>query len=247
MHYDDYSLMLHPVRGVLFDMDDTLFDHNKATAKATAALHAVEPLFQAWAQDELRRRHSEMLELIHQDVVSGRLQIDEARRERFRRLLLQANAAGADLERAAALAKRYREEYEQGWSAVEGAAELLGVLKARGLRVGIVTNNVRAEQVLKLESCGLAGLIDVLVTSEDAGMAKPEPEIFGKALAALDLKPAATVMVGDVWDTDIAGAMRAGLRPVWFNWRQLPPRDQAVDEILSLTPAEDALAVICRS
>ena len=239
--------MVQPVRGVLFDMDDTLFDHNTATARATAALHAIEPLFRAWPEEELRRRHSEMLEIIHQDVVSGRLQIDEARRERFRRLLLQANAGQADLGRAPALASRYREEYEQGWGAVEGAGELLQTLKGLGLRVGIVTNNIRAEQVLKLERCGLAGFVDVLVTSEDAGIAKPEPAIFGKALAALDLAAAGTVMVGDVWDTDIAGALRAGLRPVWFNWRRLPPRDQAVDEIGSLTPAEDALAVICRS
>ena len=245
MHYDDYSLMVPPVRGVLFDMDDTLFDHNKATARATAALHAIEPLFQAWAQDDLRHRHSELLETIHQDVVSGRLQIDDARRERFRRLLRQADAADADLDRAPALAHRYRQEYERGWCAVEGAGELLAALKAGGLRVGIVTNNIRAEQLLKLERCGLDGFIDVLVTSEDAGLAKPEPAIFGKALAALDLAAASTVMVGDVWDTDIAGALRAGVRPVWFNWRKLPPRDQAVDEIVSLLPVEKTLAVIC--
>jgi HAD superfamily hydrolase (TIGR01549 family) len=239
-------LMVQPVRGVLFDMDDTLFDHNTATARATAALHAIEPRFRAWPAEELRRRHSEMLEIIHQDVVSGRLQIDEARRERFRRLLLQADAGHADLERAPALARRYREEYEQGWGAVEGAGELLETLKARGVRVGIVTNNIRAEQMLKLDRCGLAGFVDVLVTSEDAGIAKPEPAIFGKALAALDLAAASTVMVGDVWDTDIAGALRAGLRPVWFNWRRLPARDPAVDEIVSFTPAAEALAVICR-
>jgi putative hydrolase of the HAD superfamily len=237
--------MVAPVRGVLFDMDDTLFDHNKATVQATAALHDIEPLFQAWAPEDLRRRHSEMLELIHQDVVNGRLQVDEARRERFRRLLLQASAAEPDLERAPALARRYRQEYEQGWCAVEGAGDLLAALKASGLRVGIVTNNIRAEQLLKLERCGLGGFIDVLVTSEDAGIAKPEPAIFDQALAALDLEAASTVMVGDVWDTDIAGALRAGVRPVWFNWRKLPPRDQPVDEIASFTPIDKTLAVIC--
>ena len=237
--------MPRPVRGVLFDMDDTLFDHHRATNHAIAALHAVEPLFQVWPPDELRRRHSEMLEVIHQDVVSGRLQIDEARRERFRRLLRQANAADADLERAGPLARRYRQEYELGWCAVDGTGELLGALRTRGVRVGIVTNNIRAEQLLKLDRCGLTDFIDVLVTSEDAGIAKPDPAIFERALAALELEAAETVMVGDVWDTDIAGALRAGVRPVWFNWRRLPPRDQPVDEIASFTPVEVALATIC--
>lgn len=237
--------MLKRVRGVLFDMDDTLFDHNRATVRATAAVHAVEPRFQAWSPDELRRRHSDMLELIHRDVVAGRLQIDDARRERFRRLLLQAEAVDADLDRAASLARAYREEYERGWCAVDGAVDLVASLRARGARIGIVTNNIRAEQLLKLERCGLAALVDVLVTSEDAGIAKPEPAIFAKALAALDLDADDAVMVGDVWDTDVAGAMRAGLRPVWYNWRRLPAREHTVDELASFTPLASALDVIC--
>ena len=237
--------MLVPVRGVLFDMDDTLFDHDKATVRATAAVQAVEPRFQAWTPGELRRRHSEMLELIHQDVVAGRLQIDEARRERFRRLLRQADADEGDLARASLLARTYREEYERGWCAVDGAVELLESLRARGTRIGIVTNNIRAEQLLKLERCGLASLVDVLVTSEDAGIAKPEPAIFAKALRALDLSSDHTVMVGDVWDTDVAGALRAGLRPVWYNWRRLPPREHRVEELASFTPLAPALDVIC--
>jgi FMN phosphatase YigB (HAD superfamily) len=54
-------------------------------------------------------------------------------------------------------------------------------------------------------------------------------------------------MVGDVWDTDIAGALAAGVRPVWFNWRGLPPRETAVDEIVSLAPTDATVRLICRS
>ena len=127
-------------------MDDTLFDHNRATIRATASLRDREPLFQAWSGEELRRRHSEMLEIIHRQVVSGDLPIDEARRERFRRLLGDAGADESGLDRAVELARWYRQEYERSWYPVDGAMDLLTALKAAGIIVGIVTNNLRSEQ-----------------------------------------------------------------------------------------------------
>jgi putative hydrolase of the HAD superfamily len=187
-----------------------------------------------------------MLELIHQKVVSGELRIDEARRERFRRLLADAGAEEAvQNERALDLARRYRAEYERDWCAVQGALELLSALRNAGIRVGVVTNNLRAEQLLKIERCGLARFIDALITSEDAGIAKPNPAIFVKALEVLGLHASETVMVGDVWDTDIAGALAAGVRPVWYNWRGLPPREPRVVEVRTLSGAETLAALGC--
>jgi HAD superfamily hydrolase (TIGR01549 family) len=236
--------MTRRLRGVLFDMDDTLFDHNHATVCATAALYAEEGAFGCWTPDELRRRHSLMLEVIHEDVLAGRLQIDEARRERFRRLLLEAGASARALDRAPVLAKRYRTEYELGWRPVAGAVALLAALKARGTIVGIVTNNVTSEQVIKLDRCGLAPHVDALITSEDAGIQKPDPRIFALALQQLGLTADETAMVGDVWRTDITGAQAAGVWPVWFNWRGLPDVDAAVAQVSALEPVEAVISAL---
>src|SRR5689334_5419088 len=100
--------MTHAIRGVLFDLDDTLFDHNHATECATAVLRSEDATFSVWTLQELRRRHSEVLETIHREVVAGRMSIDDARRERFRRLLEDAGADGAGQSRAWDLAMRYR-------------------------------------------------------------------------------------------------------------------------------------------
>jgi len=236
--------MTRPLRGVLFDMDDTLFDHDHATVCATAAIHTEEGAFGCWTREELRRRHSLMLELIHEDVLAGRLQIDEARRERFRRLLVEAGATGPTLDRAPGLAVRYRIEYELSWRPVAGALPLLDALKTRGAVVGIVTNNVKAEQTIKLGRCGLAPYVDALVTSEETGIQKPDPRIFEVALEQLGLEAHETAMVGDVWRTDIAGAQAAGLRPVWFNWRGLPAVDSAVPQVAALHPIESVMSAL---
>jgi putative hydrolase of the HAD superfamily len=237
--------MTTPVRGVLFDLDDTLFDHNFSTNCATAAMREFEPALAVWSLEELRLRHSELLETIHREVVAGRLSIDDARRERFRRLLTDAGADQEAVGRASAAATRYREEYQRSCRGVAGAAELLTALKNRKLRVAVVTNNLTAEQEQKIKRCGFGGRIDVLITSEGTGIAKPEVGIFTAALSAIGVSAAEAVMVGDAWDTDIAGAIAAGVRPVWFNWRGHPPREIPVAEIATLTPLDGAVAAIC--
>ena len=233
------------VRGVLFDLDDTLFDHNFSTNCATAVLRGCEPALTIWSLEELRRRHSELLEIIHREVVAGRLSIDDARRERFRRLLADAGGDEAALGRAHEVAMRYREEYQRSCRGVDGAAELLALLKERGLKVAIVTNNLTVEQEQKIRRCGFGSHIDALITSEGTGVAKPDVGIFVAALSAIEVSASEAVMVGDAWDTDIAGALAAGVRPVWFNWRGHPPRETPVAEIAAFTPLDAAVKAIC--
>jgi 2-haloalkanoic acid dehalogenase type II len=232
------------VRAVLFDLDDTLFDHSHAMSQALAALKADEPAFAAWTTEYLEARHGEVLEVLHHDVLAGRLSIDDAREERFRRLLTLAESKGLGRKRAVALARLYRDTYKQCWRAVPGAIELLTWLKREGYGTAIVTNNLTAEQRAKLTGCGLADGIDHLITSEDVGVAKPDPAIFSAALAALDVTGGEAILVGDAWQADIVGGRAAGLRTVWLNRKGTPRPDPSVPELPSLEPLERARAVL---
>jgi HAD superfamily hydrolase (TIGR01509 family) len=236
------------LRAVLFDLDDTLFDHSRATAAALADLHAKEPAFAAWSADELTRRHGAVLEEMHVEVVAGRLAIPAAREERFRRLLEDAGRHGrVDGGRAAELAAAYRSAYEASWCSVSGAGALLTRLRADRIKTAIVTNNLLAEQEAKLQFCGLRERIDALVTSEETGIAKPDPRIFAQALDALGVAPGEAVMLGDAWATDIEGAIAAGVRPIWLNRRRLPAPRPGVVQIDALEPIEASLATIQRA
>jgi HAD superfamily hydrolase (TIGR01509 family) len=121
-------------------------------------------------------------------------------------------------------------------------------VKARA-RVGIVTNNLLEEQQDKLRQCRLDDYVDELVVSEKAGVSKPDPRIFEIALERLGCRRDEVVMVGDSWVADVAGAIAAGIRPIWFNPQRKPRPEPAlaVDEIHALEPIEDALQVIFRS
>jgi putative hydrolase of the HAD superfamily len=227
---------------VLFDLDDTLFDHWSCTREALSVLRTRYAAFGGMPQAALEATHGTLLEELHLDVMAGRLTVDDARIQRFRRLFEHAGAAVDDgMARAAAGA--YREAYVAHWRPVAGALSLLASVRGRA-SIGIVTNNVASEQHQKLDACGFRPYLDAVVISEEAGVAKPDPRIFEIAIGRLGRPLEETVMIGDAWATDVTGARSAGLRAIWFNRFGAASPDPSVSEIGSLAPAASVLAAI---
>jgi putative hydrolase of the HAD superfamily len=225
-------------RAVLFDLDDTLFDHHRSARAALTGVHAA--FANSVAFDEFERHHIRFLEEMHIEVLAGRVHLDDARRERFRRVF---GALGLAIDEATtdAVASAYRDGYMAARRATDGAAALLAALKPHA-RVAIVTNNLLEEQQNKLALCGFTPFVDALVASENVGVSKPDPAIFHIALDRVGASRPEAVMVGDSWQSDIAGARAAGIRAVWFNPQRLPrplPHYDEVDEIHGLVPAEE--------
>lgn len=229
---------------VLFDLDDTLFDHRQCSRMALSELYGAHAGFQARPFDEFARLHARLLEELHGRVLTGELPLDAAREERFRRLF-EAVGMAADREIVAGAAAAYRDGYRRIRQPVAGAARLLQLVKGHA-RVAIVSNNLLEEQQDKLRHCGLEPYVDALVVSEEAGMSKPDPAIFAIALERLGCAAADAVMVGDSWAADVIGAHAAGIRAVWFNPRARASPDPAANviELRALEPAEIALSVI---
>lgn len=84
-------------------------------------------------------------------------------------------------------------------------------------RLGIVTNGPADIQREKVALLGLPPLVDAIVISGEAGVAKPDPAIFALALDRLAGSPAEAIYLGDAPEVDIGGAKAAGLRAVWMN------------------------------
>jgi putative hydrolase of the HAD superfamily len=231
-------------RAVLFDLDDTLFDHRQCARLALAELHRAHAAFRQHDFAHFERMHAAFLEQLHHRVLAGELPLERAREERFRRLF-EASGLTPDEEVVAAAAAAYRDGYRRVRQPVAGAARLLAAVKQRA-RVGIVSNNLLEEQQEKLRHCALEGHVDVLVVSVEAGASKPDPAIFRVALARLGCAPDEAVMVGDSWAADVIGALEAGIRPIWFNPLGTRAPDPAADvaELRTLEPPEPALELI---
>jgi putative hydrolase of the HAD superfamily len=109
--------------------------------------------------------------------------------------------------------KAYHDEHCL-WDAVpEGAAEGLRALHAAGLPLAVVSNSNGTVESL-LRRLGLLGLFELVIDSAVVGVEKPDPRIFGIALARLGLPAGDVVYAGDIYSIDVAGAREAGIRPV---------------------------------
>lgn len=108
--------------------------------------------------------------------------------------------------------------WEMAITPIPDAREVLTALKPR-YRLGIISNTVGsgdAELTQALERAGIRSLIDALVTSRDFGKAKPDPAIYAEGARRLGVPLDATIMVGDRMDTDVLGALNAGIPAVWL-------------------------------
>ena len=92
---------------------------------------------------------------------------------------------------------------------IAGAAAALGALRGAGLRLASVAN-WDVSLTAHLDEAGLAPLFDAVVTSAEAGAAKPDPAPFLLALARLGVRPERALHVGDD-AVDRDGARAAGL------------------------------------
>jgi YjjG family noncanonical pyrimidine nucleotidase len=229
-------------RVVLFDLDDTLFDHASAARAALRGVHDAHTRFAMRPFETFESEHAECLEDLHRRVIAGEMTVDEARIERFRRLFAAAGVRAAD-DLLQQTAMGYRRTYLDARGPIDGARDLLAALKPR-VRIGIVSNNILDEQQGKLRHCGLDPFIDALVVSEDTGVSKPDPAIFRIALDRLDAREHEAVMVGDSWAADIEGAHAAGIRAVWFNRFRRPQPRTGIAALDAFVPLEAAMAII---
>lgn len=205
---------------VLFDMDDTIFDHSLTCREALRQLRREHGAIRGRSLMETWREYGRLLGTTHTDVMLGRRPSDEVRAERFQRLAAWSGHP-IEPEVAARISLMYRRHYQRLRRPVPGAPDAVRRLEGR-TRLGIVTNNTVAEQVEKLAFLGLDRTVEFLVTSEEVGVAKPDPAIFRAALDRAGATPEETVMVGDSWETDVAGARAVGIRAIWFNRFRAP-------------------------
>jgi putative hydrolase of the HAD superfamily len=101
---------------------------------------------------------------------------------------------------------------------IEGAFKVLKAIREDGYKVAIIANGDSNSCRNIIKVTGLQDYFDAIIISEEAGIEKPDQEIFNIALAKLGVKAENAVMVGNRIDADIIGANRIGMKSIWFKW-----------------------------
>lgn len=124
-----------------------------------------------------------------------------------------------------------------------GAVSLVNALHGK-VKMGIITNGFTSLQQIRLERTGLRDRFDLLVISEEVGVAKPDPRIFDYALEQAGSPDRSRVlMVGDTAESDILGGINAGLSTCWLNahHREQPAGIEPTSTVASLSELEQLL------
>lgn len=165
----------------------------------------------------------------HRAHYAGMREVDRLDRADWQAVdrLLAALLGVPDEHVASAVEELDRVYLQDRWVPVGGAAEVLGLLAAQRLTLGVVSNasGTMEQMLLEHRICAVAGdpspegdgglpRVAVIVDSHVVGIEKPDPRIFDIALEAVGLPAGRCAFVGDTVHFDVAGARAAGLHPI---------------------------------
>ncbi len=126
---------------------------------------------------------------------------------------------GKSIERFAIAFNQAREETYQCY---EDSIPVLEKMAGR-IPLYMITNGHSQIQRKKIEVCGVQSYFDSILVAQEAGVSKPDPEIFRQALDAANISPENALMLGDNVEKDILGGKGAGMQTAWMrredrNW-----------------------------
>ena len=195
-------------RALLFDLDHTLFDTNRAQKRALK--QAVEAMGL-----KLRRGDYDVYGALNLEAWAryrgGEIDARQLSRERFGPFLAHL---GGDRRCAPRLGRTYLEALAQRSELYADTRAVLRALAPR-YRLAVVTNGYDRVQRTRLLASRLHQRFEVVVTSEASGFVKPDPRILHVALDALGVHPYQAIYIGDDVAVD-GGAARAARVP--FCW-----------------------------
>ena len=249
------------VRGVLFDLDDTLLVDDahvqacfqRVTANVDAAA-GVEPGTVARSVRTRARElwrsspyHSLLMALgfsswegLTADFSGGHPSLNPLRQwvPKYR---VESWTAGLEefgaTQHALELATEYRSERRKSYRLVADALDVVEAFRRAGWAVGIVTNGPPDLQREKITATGLLSHVDEVAISGELGYGKPDAAIFESVLRRLEVEPSTALMVGDSVHRDMEGAASLGIPAVWCrNGRTDVPWPDSIDSLTELLP-----------
>ena len=197
---------MFPYQWVLFDADETLF-HFDAKTGLERLFSRYDIVFSEQDYDDYQKVNKSLwLQYQHNEITATQLQITRFQ-EWENRLSIPAERLNAG----------FLEVMVEVCEPILGVMSMLAKLSIQA-KIGIVTNGFTALQKKRLKNTNIGQYIDLLVISEQVGVAKPELKFFEFALEKMDITSLKQVlMVGDNLHTDILGGINAGFDTCWFN------------------------------
>ncbi|MDP2385502.1 MAG: HAD family hydrolase [Bacteroidota bacterium] len=200
---------LNGIKGVLLDLDDTLYPydicHNFAYEKCKVFAGANYAISEVDFDLTWKAARSKVHNDLHgQGASHSRLLYFQKQYEQV--------FGHTDAAYVLKMEDLYWTEFISVMKIDSDAKDFLKLLKSKRIPSCIVTDLTTQIQLKKWLHLGLENYIDFIVTSEEAGVEKPASYIFNMGLEKLKLNPSDVIMIGDSEKKDIEGAKLLGIK-----------------------------------
>jgi putative hydrolase of the HAD superfamily len=205
--------MIKDVKAVIFDIDDTLFDRNRAQREIIHIMIREFPeIFTGLNAENVIDAFYKSDDAGMREYYSGG-SADSVRAGRSRAFL---KILGLNEDHAGEITRVYLDVYPTIKLPIDDAESVVNDLSER-FQLGIISNGFPDVQYNKLKTLGIEDKFDCILLSEELGIRKPDPEIFWKAANLLAKNPEECIHIGDSYNADAVGSKKAGMLACWFN------------------------------
>ena len=202
-------------KNLFIDLDDTLYDFSAASRESFREAYTLlhyERFFESF--EHYMSLYTPYNLILWKLYGEGKITKGELNRKRYSHPLESVGINDQDL--ADTFCHESLSRIPTKNCIIPGAIELLEYLRPK-YRMFILSNGFKELQSHKMQTAGLDKYFDALILSEDIGINKPRPELFHHALSSTGSKLEESIMIGDMFETDIAGAANIGMQQIYYN------------------------------
>jgi len=214
---------------LFFDLDRTLWDFEENSKQALTELFEE---FELQARlktdvDSFIASYKNYNELLWDEYRRGEIEKDYLRSARF--LLTLKHFGISSISLAEQLGFFYVSKSPEKTGLFPNTIDMLKALQNQ-FSLHIITNGFDEVQHIKLKQSGLSPYFEHVVTSEHAGVKKPDPAIFEFALVSSSASTHESLMIGDDLPVDLLGAKHVGIDQAYFNPTKKSHREEVTFE-----------------
>ena len=190
-----------PIKGVVFDLDNTLLDFMKM--KQVAVRSAIRGMIEAGLEIDEKKSFEDIITLYEKIGWENQKVFD---------VFLENSIGHVDNKFLAAGIVAYRRAREANLLAYPNVNKTLIELTKLGMKLAVVSDAPSREAWMRIYYLNLYHFFDAVITFDDSGKRKPSAIPFEMALKKLGLKPQSSLMIGDWPERDVVGAKKIGMR-----------------------------------
>ena len=195
------------IKGVIFDLDNTLLDFMKMKEFAVKA--AIKGMIEAGLKVNEDKSYIEINSIYEEFGWENQKVFD---------VFLEKSIGHVDNKFLAAGIVAYRRAREANLMAYPNVNKTLMALTKSGIKLGVVSDAPSREAWMRIYYLNLYHYFDVVITYDDSGERKPSPVPFQLALDGMGLRPEETIMIGDWPERDVVGAQQIGMKTAFARY-----------------------------